>query len=98
MQSSDNAADIASRVTATPGDLVEGSEWQNGPAYLWEDEESWPIRTDIMTGPLDLPQDELRKQYRHLTFHQTLEKKEQPPKPKHVLDKIKEKTNSRKWH
>ena len=61
VQSSDNAADIASRVTATPEDLVEGTEWQDGPAYLWQDEETWPIRTDIMGGPQDLPQEELRK-------------------------------------
>ena len=78
VQSSDNAAVIASRVTATPADLVEGSEWQDGPAYLWEDEQSWPIRTDIMGGPQDLPQEELRKQYRHMTFHQTEKKPDEP--------------------
>ena len=43
VQSSNNAADIASRVTATP---------------------------DIMGGPQDLPQEELRKQYKHLSFQQ----------------------------
>ena len=91
VQSSDNAADIASRVTATPADLVEGSEWQNGPAYLWQDEESWPIRTDIMGGLQDLPQEELRKQYRHMAFHQTEKKQDEP---KLVLDQIKERTNS----
>ena len=55
VKSSDNAADIASRVTATPKDLTEGSKRQNSPAYLWKKEGNWPIRTDIMTGPLDIP-------------------------------------------
>ena len=56
-----------------PGDLVEGFEGQRGPAYLWLDEKELPIRTDIMSGSLDLPQEELRKLYNHLTFHQTTE-------------------------
>ena len=43
-----------------------------------------------MGGPQDLPQEELRKQYRHMTFHQT----EKPEEPKHILDQIKDKTNS----
>ena len=38
MKSSDNAANIASRVTTIPSDLVEGSEWQDGSAYLKLDE------------------------------------------------------------
>ena len=85
MQSSDNAADIARKVTATPADLVEGSEWQNGPAYLWEEEQHWPIRTDIMGGPQDLPQEELRKQYKHMSFQQQEKKRVEP---EHVLDQI----------
>ena len=30
-----------------------------------------PIRTDIMTGTIELPTEELRKQYRHLSFGQS---------------------------
>ena len=65
VQSSDNGADIPSRTTATPQDLVEGSEWQMGPAYLRKPVSEGPIRTDIMTGSIELPTEELRKQYRH---------------------------------
>ena len=68
VQSSDNAADIASRITATPKDLVEGSVWQDGPAYLKLPETEWPVRTDIMSGTVELPSEELRKQYKHLAF------------------------------
>ena len=62
VKSSDNGADIASRVTANPEDLGENSVWQNGPEYLKLPEEDWPIRTDVMSGPLELPPEELRKQ------------------------------------
>ena len=37
-----------------------------------------------------MQQEELRKQYRCMTFHQT----EKPEEPKHILDQIKDKTNS----
>ena len=68
VKSADNGADIASRVTANPEDLGENSVWQTGPAYLQLPEEEWPIRTDVMSGPLELPPEELRKQYKHLSF------------------------------
>ena len=71
VKSSDNAADIASRITATPMDLVEGSVWQDGPAYLKLLDSEWPLRTDIMSGTVELPSEELRKQYKHFPFHIT---------------------------
>ena len=88
VQSSDNGADIASRTTSTPQELVEGSEWQAGPAFLKLPIAEWPIRTDIMTGTVDLPTEELRKQYRHMSFRQSTDSEV------HELDKIASSTNS----
>ena len=42
-----------------------------GPAYLRKPVSEWLIRTDIMTGSIELPSEELRKQYRHLSFCQS---------------------------
>ena len=55
LESDLNGADIASRVDAGPRDLGPGSDWQDGPAFLQDAIESWPIRTDIMDDKLDLP-------------------------------------------
>ena len=41
-----NGVDIASRKDAVPDDLVEGSSWQQGPAFLKLPEEKWPIDKD----------------------------------------------------
>ena len=59
-----NAADIASRATALPEDLLPGSKWQTGPDFLSLPPQDWPIDTDIesMTDPL--PSEELRKQFK----------------------------------
>ena len=89
VKSSDNAADIASRVTANPEDLVEDTVWQNGPDYLKLPEEEWPIRTDVMSGPLELPPEELRRQYKHLSFTM-----KSGPEYKHELTEIAERTTS----
>ena len=51
--------------------MVEGSEWQSGPAFLKKPVSEWPIRTDIMTGTVELPTEELRKQYRHTSFERS---------------------------
>ena len=61
VESKDNGADIASRSDSGPGRLLPGSEWQDGPSYLKQPEADWPIRTDIMSGSIDLPTEELRK-------------------------------------
>ena len=86
VQSSDNGADIASRTTSTPNELVEGSEWQTGPAFLKKPVSEWPMRTDIMTGTVELPTEELRKQYRHMTFEKSSKTNMQTfSKPKSTL-------------
>jgi hypothetical protein len=46
-----------------PRDLVEGTEWKKGPAYLRFPESEWPIKTDIMEDTNKLPKEEMRKQY-----------------------------------
>ena len=76
--SKDNTADIASRTDAVPMDLIEGSVWQDGPAYLKLPEEMWPINTKIMEETRDLPKEEMRRQAKHLAFHQTVEKTVSP--------------------
>ena len=86
VKSSDNAADIASRITATPMDLVEGSVWQDGPAYLKLPDSEWPLRTDIMSGTVELPSEELRKQYKHLDFQLTT----QPVQTAHISNQFKQ--------
>jgi hypothetical protein len=55
LKSEDNAADIAIRTDTVPSDLVEGTVWQNSPAYLKLPESEWPIRTDIMEDAKELP-------------------------------------------
>ena len=67
-----NGADVASRKDADPADLVEGSEWQKGPAFLQLPEEEWPIDRDIMREVVTMPKSELRKTYRHQAFVQSL--------------------------
>jgi hypothetical protein len=70
VKSADNAADIASRINANPEDLMEGTEWQDGPAYLKLPEADWPIDTNIMEETKEIPKDELRRQFRHQAFSQ----------------------------
>ena len=91
VRSSDNGADIASRVTASPEELGENSVWQNGPEYLLLPEENWPIKTDVMTGALELPPEELRKQYKHLSF--AVKSQKVTEEVRHELDEIASKTN-----
>ena len=107
VKSSDNAADIASRINATPKDLEEGTVWQDGSAYLKLPESECPLRTDIMSGTVELPSKELRKQYKHLAFqlaaqpvqHDKLEQqvkvRTSTHSSKHELDAIAESTNKR---
>ena len=52
-----NPADIPTRNTTKPDEVMEGSIWQNGPAYLALSKEHWPFSRDF----LDLvPDTELR--------------------------------------
>ena len=70
LKSEDNAADIASRTNANPSDLMQGSVWQDGPAFLKLPEDQWPIDTKLMEEATDIPKEELRRQYRHQAFLQ----------------------------
>ena len=45
-----------------PRDLVEGTEWKKGPAYLQLPEREWKIKTDIVEDAKELPKEELTKQ------------------------------------
>ena len=69
---------------------MEGSVWQDGPAYLKLPETDWPVRTDIMSGTVELPSKELRKQYKHLAFQ--LAAKQVKP-----AEKVMEKRESMNW-
>ena len=42
-----NPVDIATRGKATIADVQEGSVWQEGPAYLRESRETWPVSRDF---------------------------------------------------
>ena len=70
VRSEDNAADIASRTNANPSDLMEGSVWQDGPAFLKLPEDQWPIDTKLMEESTDILREELRRQYKHQAFLQ----------------------------
>ena len=104
VKSKDNGADIASRTDANPGDLVEGSEWQNGPAFLQLPEADWPIDTDIMKESEKLPREEMRRQFKHQAFAQRLTEEikpapgiqagDQKEEEIHPLDYIASRTNS----
>jgi hypothetical protein len=72
VESRNNAADIASRTDALPEDLMEGTCWQDGPNYLKLPEEEWPINQGIMEETRDLPREEMKKQVKHLAFHQSV--------------------------
>ena len=61
-----------SLVIMEPTGLGGGLEWQMGPAYLRKPVSEGPIRTDIMTGSIELPTEEVRKQYRTSTVKKIL--------------------------
>ena len=45
--SSDNIADIGTKMNAKIEDVQEGSEWQTGPRWLYGERESWPVKQDM---------------------------------------------------
>ena len=49
-----NISDIITR-GCSPEELAEGSEWQEGPAFLKLDEEFWPVKHDVLEN-LELPE------------------------------------------
>ena len=70
-------------------------------AYLKLPETEWPVRTDIMSGTVELPSEELRNQYMHLAFQlaakqvkpAVVEKRIGTSSSRHELDVITESTN-----
>ena len=64
--SEDNASDRATRMESRPEDLQMGTPWQEGPAYLKEEMDKWPISRDFMKkgNNIKLPVEEIRKPYR----------------------------------
>ncbi|CAC5398583.1 unnamed protein product [Mytilus coruscus] len=44
-----NAADLATRITS-PGDMVKNSIWKNGPKFLNDPIDQWPLRQDCNLG------------------------------------------------
>ncbi|VDH99302.1 Hypothetical predicted protein [Mytilus galloprovincialis] len=49
-----NAADLATRITS-PNDLVKNSIWKNGPQFLNDPIDQWPLRQDCNLGNDELP-------------------------------------------
>ena len=63
-----NAADRATRLQSLPADLMLGSEWLEGPAYLRSPIEEWPINrkfADKKSG-VKIPVEEIRRPYREM--------------------------------
>ncbi|CAC5377690.1 unnamed protein product [Mytilus coruscus] len=49
-----NAADLATRITF-PNDLVKNSIWKNGPEFLNDPIDQWPLRQDCNLGNEEVP-------------------------------------------
>ena len=63
--SQDNAADRTTRLQSVPEDLGLDSEWLNGPAYLRQPVEMWPVDRNFSDRKsVKLPISEIRKPYR----------------------------------
>ncbi|CAC5404639.1 unnamed protein product [Mytilus coruscus] len=54
VQSDFNAADLATRITS-PNDMVKNSIWKNGPKFLNDPIDQWPLRQDCNLGNDELP-------------------------------------------
>ena len=65
-KSADNAADRASRLDSTPADLQFGSEWQDGPGYLYLERKDWPLERNFADrkSKVLIPEEEILKKYR----------------------------------
>ena len=57
VKSSDNIADLGTRMNATPADIDRGSAWQCGPPWLKLSFADWPISQDCSKA--EIPQEEL---------------------------------------
>ena len=65
-KSADNAADRASRLDSTPADLRFGSEWQDGPGYLYLERKDWPLERNFADrkSKVLIPEEEILRKYR----------------------------------
>ena len=67
VKSSDNGADIATRLDSTPNEIGSHSGWQKGPSYLQLSRAEWPTNRDFAERKDDhIPHNELLKKYRGL--------------------------------
>ena len=65
--SNNNAADRATRLDSGIMDIMEGSEWQTGPAFLKNPPSEWPINRNFAARKEDhIPQGEILKRYRNM--------------------------------
>ena len=66
--SADNASDVNSRLDTRVCDLGLDSQWQRGPAYLYQDRALWPIERKFadQKAKVEVPKEEVLKKYRHL--------------------------------
>jgi hypothetical protein len=65
VESKFNGADRPTRLDSTIDDISPGSEWQNGPSYLYLPREEWPLERDFVTRKTDcIPSNEILKKYR----------------------------------
>ena len=44
----ENPADLSTRGLAKPDEVNFGSQWQDGPDYLKEERDTWPISRDFI--------------------------------------------------
>ena len=71
-----NAADPASRLNSKVDDISQGSQWQNGPAYLKLQPSEWPFNRDFAKqGEQLIPKGEILKRYRNLVNKVEMEPK-----------------------
>ena len=62
-----NAADIATRGSASVRDITTGSAWQQGPDFLQQPRDSWPIKTSVCDGVIPASERLLHASSCHLT-------------------------------
>ena len=59
----ENISDIGTRSTVTSDMVAGGSDWQDGPVYLKEDRDTWPVSREFTRK---IPASEVKKQDGHL--------------------------------
>ena len=81
MPSQDNAADRPSRIDSKVEDLVEGSEWQQGKAYMLLPFAEWPWERNFSERKVTevVPEQELAAKYRWMAAGNKVIKEEENP-------------------